>query len=248
MMRATRGVVLSLALIAAAASSLAHADPDDYVSTPAVEYGERELELRLGTATRHGADRASAGSIAFGYGVTQRWFTEVSGRFNRFGTASTHFDAFEWENRFELTEPGEFPVDVGLLVEVERPQDRAEGYELRLGPLLQKDYGLVQANANLFVERHYRAAAPESTDLGYQWQIKYRWREAIEFGAQGFGGVGPWDHWDRADAQSHVLGPAVFGKLRLGGRQAVVWGAAYLFKASGAAPDRTLRAQIEYEF
>ena len=248
MRRAASGVVLLLALTAAAASSLARADPDDDIPTPAVEYGERELELRLGTATRQGEDRALAGTLAFGYGVTQWWFTEVYGKFNRFGAAPTHFDAFEWENRFELTEPGEFPVDVGLLVEVERPQDRAEGYELRLGPLLQKDSGLVQANANLFLQRHYRAAASETTDLGYQWQIKYRWREAFEFGAQGFGGVGQWDHWDRAEAQTHVLGPAFFGKVRLGGRQALVWNAAYLIKASSAAPDRTLRVQLEYEF
>ncbi|MBU6484934.1 MAG: hypothetical protein KGL70_10920 [Betaproteobacteria bacterium] len=235
--------------MAAATSALpARADPDDYVSVPAVEYGERELELRLGTATQGGAERSSAGSLAFGYGATQWWFTEVYAKFNRFGGASTHFDAIEWENKFELAEPGEYPVDLGVLVEVERPQDRAGGYELRLGPLLQKGFGPVQANANLFLQRHYRASGPAATELAYQWQLKYRWREAFEFGAQGFGGVGQWDRWDPGHEQRHVLGPAVFGKLRLGGRKALVWNAAYLIKASSAAPDRTLRAQVEYEF
>ncbi|MHB8495736.1 MAG: hypothetical protein ACYC9Z_09095 [Casimicrobiaceae bacterium] len=249
MRRALRVVALCAGAMAAATSALpARADPDDYVATPAVEYGERELELFAGTATKGGQDRARASSLAFGYGVTQWWFTEVSARVNRFGGASTHFDAVEWENKFELTEPGEYPVDVGVLVEVERPHDRAEGYELRLGPLLQKDFGPVQANANLFLQRRYRAAARGATELAYDWQLKYRWREAFEFGAQGFGGVGQWDRWDPGHAQSHVLGPAVFGKLRLGGRNALVWNAAYLIKASSAAPDRTLRAQVEYEF
>jgi hypothetical protein len=236
------------ALAAAATASLARADPDDYVATPAVEYGERELELRLGTATKHGEERANAGSLAFGYGLTQWWFTEAYAKLDRFGDGSTHFDAFEWENKFALTEPGEYPVDAGLLVEVEIPHDRAEGYELRLGPLLQKDFGLLQANANVFLARHYRAATSESTELDYQWQLKYRWREAFEFGAQGFGGVGTGNHWYPGHEQSHVLGPAVFGKARLGGRQAIVWNAAYLIKASSAAPDHTLRAQVEYEF
>lgn len=249
MRRALLVASLCAGAMSAATSALpARANPDDYVSVPAVEYGERELEVRLGTATNGGEERASAGSLALGYGVTQWWFTEVYAKVNRIADASTHFDAVEWENKFELTEPGEYPLDLGVLVEVERPQNRAEGYELRLGPLLQKDFGLVQANANLFLQRHYRAAGPAVTELAYQWQLKYRWREEFAFGAQGFGGVGKWDRWDPGPEQSHVLGPAIFGKRRLGGRKALVWNAAYLIKASRAAPDRTLRAQVEYEF
>jgi len=229
-------------------ASTATADPADYVSTPAVEYGERELEFRYGSASGPGAARTDAGSIALGYGATQWWFTEVYAKLERDGGGSAHFDAFEWENKFQLTDPGEYPVDLGVLVELEVPHDRDEGYELKLGPLLQKDFGLVQVNANAFLKRHYRASEPEVTELLYQWQVKYRWREAFEFGAQGFGDVGKWDDWDAAREQSHIAGPAVFGKLRLGGRQALVWNAGYLFKVSHAAPDHTLRAQVEYEF
>ncbi|HXU65858.1 MAG TPA: hypothetical protein VN707_00730 [Casimicrobiaceae bacterium] len=235
---------LLLALLSLAPS--AHADPDDYVATPAVEYGEREIELRLGTATATEGQRHSAASLAFGYGVTPWWATEVYGKWNR--SDATRFDAFEWENRFQLSEPGQYFADFGLLVELERPHDRAEGYELRLGPLMQKDFGPVQANVNVLIERHYRADAPEATELGYQWQLKYRWRPAFEFGAQGFGEVGPWNDWAPAHEQAHVLGPAIFGKVGLGGRQVVRYDAALLFRVSSAAPARTLRAQIEYEF
>jgi hypothetical protein len=237
-----------VAIAAALCAQSAHADPDDYVATPAVEYGEREIELRFGTASKSGDERLSAASLAFGYGVTPWWATEIYGKFNRAGGASTHFDAVEWENKFQLTEPGQYFVDLGLLVELEYPQDRTEGYELRLGPLLQKDFGRVQVNTNFLLERHYRATEREVTELGYQWQVKYRWREDFEFGAQGFGDMGQWDRWDAAHDQKHVLGPAIFGKINLGGRQALKYDTAYLFKASSAAPDRTLRAQLEYEF
>lgn len=237
-----------VAIAAALCAQSAYANPDDYVATPAVEFGEREIELRFGTASKTGDERLSAASLAFGYGVTPWWFTEVYGKFNRTGGASTHFDAVEWENKFQLTEPGQYFVDVGLLVEIEHPQNRAEGYELRFGPLLQKDFGPVQVNTNFLLQRHYRAAAPEVTQLGYQWQVKYRWREDFEFGAQGFGSMGQWDHWDDPRDRQHALGPAIFGKINLGGRQVVKYNAAYLFKASSAAPDRTLRAQLEYEF
>jgi hypothetical protein len=242
---------VAVALLSAAAAvtaPAARADPDDYVAVPAVEYGEREIELRLGSAGKSGEDRQSAASLALGFGVTPVWFTEIYGKFARAGSSSTHLDAFEWENRFSLTEPGEYWVDLGLLVEIEHPQDRSEGYELRIGPLLQKDFGPVQVNTNFLLQRHYRAQTQEVTELGYQWQIKYRWREALEFGAQGFGAVGKWDGWDPSREQKHTLGPALFGKFPLGNRQALKYDVAYLFKASRAAPDRTLRAQLEYEF
>lgn len=170
----------------------------------------------------------------------------ASGKWNR--SDATRFDAFEWENRFQLSKPGQYFADFGLLVEIERPHDRAAGYELRLGPLIQKDFGPVQANVNVLLKRHYRADEPEATELGYQWQLKYRWQPAFEFGAQGFAEVGPWNDWASARGQAHVLGPATFGKVGLGGRQVVKYDAALLFKASSAAPARTLRAQIEYEF
>ena len=238
-------------MVAALASwpALTHAfDPDEYVAMPGVEYGEREVELRLGTASKSGEPRASAGSISFGYGAMPWWFTEVYAKFNREGGQSTRFDAFEWENKFQLTEPGEHFVDLGFLVEIEVPHDRAEGYELRIGPLLQKDFGLVQVNFNPLLERHFHSDEGETTELGYQWQVKYRWRPEFEFGAQGFGEVGKWNDWSPAREQEHVLGPAIFGKFALGGRNVFRYNAAVLFKASSAAPDHTLRAQLEYEF
>jgi hypothetical protein len=241
--------VVALSLLAAVSlASRAHAGPDDYVHTPAVEYGEREMELRLGTATKSGEDRQSAAALAFGYGATPWWFTEVYAKFEREGGGGTRFDAFEWENRFQLTEPGERFVDLGWLVEIERPRDRTEGYELRLGPLTQKDFGPLQANFNVLIERHYRAAEPQVTELGYQWQLKYRWRPELEFGVQAFGEVGKWNDWASAHEQRHVVGPAIFGKLHVADRQVVRYDAALLFNASSAAPERTLRARIEYEF
>ena len=88
----------------------------------------------------------------------------------------------------------------------------------------------------------------EVTELGYQWQVKYRWRPEFDSGLQGFGDVGKWNDWDPRDVQTHTVGPAIFGKFPLGGQQVFKYNAAVLFKASSAAPDRTLRAQLEYEF
>jgi hypothetical protein len=44
------------------------------------------------------------------------------------------------------------------------------------------------------------------------------------------------------------MGPAVFGKLDVGQKQAIKYNAAMLFGVSDTAPDHTFRMQVEYEF
>ncbi|HZR02415.1 MAG TPA: hypothetical protein VFA81_04480 [Burkholderiales bacterium] len=226
----------------------AHAGPADYVYTPGIEYGERELDFKIGSAKSSGEDRFSAASIGFGYGVTERWFTEVYGKYEREGGESTRFDAFEWENRFALTEQGRYPFDLGFVIELERPRDRAEGYEVRLGPLFQTDFDRWQLNFNLLFERHFRSEEESQTELGYQWQVRYLSSGNIDLGVQGFGEVGKWNHWASSSEQNHRVGPALFGKVNLGGRHILKYNAAVLFGLTSAAPDHTVRAQVEYEF
>lgn len=224
------------------------AGPSDYVYTPNVEYGEREIDFKIGGAKTKGEDRFSAASIGFGYGINDRWFTEIYAKYEKEGGASTRFDAFEWENRFALTEQGRFPFDLGFVIELERPRDRAEGYEVRLGPLFQTDWDRWQFNFNVLLERHFRSEDASQTELGYQWQVRYLAAGNIDFGLQGFGELGRWNHWNSANEQNHRLGPAVFGKVNLGGRHVIKYNAAVLFGVTSAAPDHTLRAQVEYEF
>ena len=228
-------------------STLAHAGPDDYIFLPSVTYGESEIDFKYGTA-KQGEERISAASLGFGYGVSQRWFTEFYAKYHHTGSEGSSFDAWEWENKFQLSEAGEYPVDIGAIIELERPQTRSEGYELRLGPLLQTEFGKTQWNGSILLQRHFRAEGEQLTTLGYQWQAKYRLQPQFEFGLQGFGEMGEWNHWAPRDQQSHRLGPAVFGKLFLGQRQAIRYNAAWLIKASDAAPANNFRLQVEYEF
>jgi hypothetical protein len=226
----------------------ANAGPADYVYTPGVTYGEREIDFKMGSASKKDEPQESAASIGFGYGATPYWFTEVYLKYKRELNTDTKFDAVEWENKFQLTEPGQYPVDVGFLVEIERPMDHDEGWEVKWGPLFQTEFGKVQLNANFLFQRSYHAAEPSKMQFLYQWQAKYRWKPALEFGLQGFGEMGTYDNWSPADEQNHRMGPAVFGKLPLGGGHAIKYNAAWLLGASKAAPDNTVRLQVEYEF
>lgn len=228
----------------------ASAGPADYVYTPTVEFGERELDVKYGTATPLAGNRAQVASIGIGYGAKEYWFTEVYLKQERNGTQN--FTLAEWENKFQLTDTGKYPVDIGFVTELEAPISGRAPWEIRLGPLLQTEFGKIQLNGNLLFERAFGMADEDgvafSTNLGYQWQAKYRWQPTLEIGMQGLGEVGKWNHWSKQGDQNHRMGPAVFGKFALGDRQAIKYNAAWLIRASNAAPNHTFRMQLEYEF
>jgi hypothetical protein len=241
-------------LLGAAALSLpivAHAGPSDYVYEPAVEYGEREIDFKAGTSKLRGDEgRESAASLGIGYGATQWWFTEAYLKYHHEPGDKTQYDAFEWENKFQLTEHNQYFVDVGLITEFEAPRHE-EGYEFKIGPLFQGDAGPVRWNANLLFERVFRGSPGEEhpTEMGYQLQARYSVSRAVDVGMQAFGEMGKWNHWDPSHDQNHRLGPAVFGKVKLGeGREAIKYNAAWLHGVSDAAPKDTFRLQAEYEF
>jgi len=234
-------------IVSAPLAGAALAGPADYVFLPAVEYGERELDFKYGAATKKNEPTAQAASLGFGYGLKEWWFTEFYVKGEREG-AQSRFDAIEFENKFQLTETGKYPIDVGFIAEFELPHDRSEGNEFRFGPLFQTEFDRVQLNFNPLLTNITRAVEDNGTFFGYQWQVKYRWMPTFEFGAQGFGDMGRWNHLLPSNEQEHRLGPAIFGKYSLGGRQAIVWNAAVLFGVTQASPDTNFRLQVEYEF
>ena len=219
-----------------------------FAGSPIVEYGEREIDVHGGYARSRDGTYESALSTGWGIGLQPWWFTEAYVKFEGATGEKFKAEAIEWENIFQFTETGRYPIDVGMLVEVERSDDHAEGYEVVYGPLFQGDVGEVQLNGNLLFESHVHATEETDTELKYEWQAKLRWRREIEPGFQGFGEMGEWNHWAPTSEQSHVWGPAIFGKLKFGQRQALRYDAALLFGATPGSADRTLRFRVEYEY
>lgn len=236
---------LHAAIICCLFNQWVFAGPADYVYTPVVAQGEKEAGVKYGSS-----NGMQVSGVGAGYGVTESWFTEVYLKQER--TAAQDTILAELENKFQLTQTGQYPVDIGLLTELEVPLSGRAPWEFRLGPLFQTELGKFQLNGNVFFERAFGQAdesgVPFCTNLSYQWQVKYRWKPLFEFGMQGLGELGKWNHWDSSAGQNHRIGPAIFGKYALGKRRAIKYNAAWLFGASPAAPNHTVRAQIEYEF
>ncbi len=245
--------LIPITLALASLAKLVHAGPDEYVYPARVEAGEREIDIKFGT--RSMKDRTqdkSAGSIGLGIGVNDFWFTEIYLKYAHSPGSSTDLDAIEWENRFQLTETGKYPVDVGFLFEAERPQDRSEGYEYKFGPLFQADLGKTEWNANFLLKRNYKADTTIGTQAYYQVQGRYRMSREFAVGFQGFGDLGKLDDMAPSAQQGHRYGPAVFGKIPLDGKQYIKYNAAYLIGKTRIDSDsyvgNTFRMQLEYEF
>lgn len=226
------------------------AGPADYVYSPTVEYGEKEIDFKYGSARQKDGTYAQTTSVGFGYGAKENWFTEFYLKQERSGNQNNTLA--EWENKFQLTETGKYPLDIGLITELEAPLSGKAPWELKLGPLLQTEFGKFQLNGNLLFERAFGQAdesgVPFTTNISYQWQAKYRWQTVFEFGLQGMGEMGKWNNWDKQSDQNHRAGPAVFGKIPLGNRQAIRYNAAWLLGASNPAPNHTFRLQLEFEY
>lgn len=237
--------------LSALLSAPVFAGPADYVYTPMVEYGEKEIDFKFGTAKQSSGDTVQVGSLGFGYGATTYWFTELYLKTEQSG-ANPRLNIMEWENKFQLTETGKYPVEVGLITELEYPLNiQGEPSEFKIGPLFQTEINKLQLNANLLLESKFGGNSTATTTVfQYQWQAKYRWKKQFEFGLQGFGEMGVWNKWAPSNEQEHKLGPAIFGKipLELGGRNAIKYNAAWLIGTTQATPHNTFRLQVEYEF
>lgn len=224
------------------------AGPADSVYTPYVEPGVRELDYRYATVRQGDDPRMSDPSIGLGFTAGEYWFTEFRLKYHRNGDSGSKYDAFAWENKYQLSATGQYPVDIGFLATIERPDSRSEGYRLMFGPLFQTNFGNTQVNANFLFSRNYRSDVSNRMQLEYQWQARYLANPKLDFGAQGFGHVGDWDDWAPRSQQTHLFGPALFGKLPMAGRQAFKYNAAFLIDASDSVHSKTFRAQVEYEF
>lgn len=236
---------LLLAATLAVAAGATHARPSDYIFSPEVEEGEWEVDSKAGLAESRDGHSYWSASLGVEYGVNHFWSSEVTLNFGRALGASTEIDSLEWENRFQLLSTGRHFI-LGALVEIERARERSEGWELRVGPLMQWQFGPRQFNLNLLFERSIDADESEPTGFGYQWQFRPNREASFDIGLQGFGEMGTWDHWAPKHRQSHILGPTIF--LSGDDDDDPSFEVGLLFGTGGEAPKHTLRFQAMVPF
>ena len=238
--RAALPLLLAGTLVATLlAAPRAEAGPADKVYRPHVEYGETEVELRAGYVKdeRKELNTTQAYVIDVGHGVTTWWFTEAVLEFEKEPGASLEAEELEWENIFQLSETGEYFVDLGFFAEAKLPLEPEYPYGFEAGPMFQKETGPLVHNLNLLAEWAFGNGFETENELGYSLQSRWHGGTAVEGGIQGFGAE-----------DAHLLGPALFGGGKMGEHGKFKWDTALLAGLTDDAEDWRLRGELEFEF
>lgn len=240
-----RNLVLAVLLLVSCAAAQAY--PGYYVVTVYDNQGEKSLDFRYWTIKYPGRSATIWPELGFGYGVTSRWYTELYASYIGTSGSNLSLDTWNWQNDYLLTQ-GQYPFDLALHSNLAREHDSQDGYTLEIGPALQTEVGRLQLNGNVLLERVLRSENNGTAQLQYQWQAKYRWKPALEFGLQGFGELGDWNHWSPRSRQSHRAGPALFGSLPMGAAQTLKYQAAYLIGSIYGRHGNMLSLRLQYVF
>ncbi|MDR3500470.1 MAG: FTR1 family protein [Parvibaculum sp.] len=249
------GVVAALAVTAVAAGLLpgGKAEAADlYIYSPYVEKGEAEVEYQgyRTFGSDPSKDNEQKQTVSFGYGVTDYWATEIGGNWMRDPGGKTHFDSTEWENRFQLTDQGEYFVDLGFATEYEHVRNRdGDSDEIDFGPVIAKDIGDTTTTANLIFERLLGPHADGGLGVTYRLQERWRLDEAFEPAIEAYGEFGRVNNLGSVDEQEHRAGPAIQGAVNgpnwFPGK--FRYNVGYLFGLTSATARGTLKTVMEYE-
>ena len=138
-------------------STLAHATHKIY--SPTIEPGEFELEMRGHTTfdSNAGKDDQQAYKLSAGYGIAQRWYTELGTTLAKNNNGDLESQELFWENIIQLTEQGEHWLDAGLYLEYAVARGAGTPDELESKLLLEKSVGAFVHTANMTTDHQVKA-------------------------------------------------------------------------------------------
>ncbi len=260
MSRLPTALRLSLALLPPLLMPLA-AHADYHVHSPTeVDLGELELEHNGSASFDHRRDYSGPQSytVEVGTGLTKWWHSEIELGFDRDpGTNQpTSLTQLVSENMFALTEQGEYWADWGFYVEYGQSlatKAHAGPNQVTFGPAIAKDIGPTTSTVNLFLTREL---GPDQTtsrlDFSYAWQTKWNLWEKLSPAIEVYGDAGLIGRSPRLSQQQVLVGPVAIGALKLndlglGHAGKLKYELGWLFGATGASPQGTLRWRMELE-
>ncbi len=202
----------------------------DKVYHPYVQPMEREVEWRMVAADGDHLQR-----LGIGRSVNDRVFVE--GYLLAAEEGDTfRLEGYELETRIQLSEQGEYAVDWGMIVELEKAHQEDE-WELATALLMEKQWGRWVGAANLWLEYEWGDEVKDEFETAMAVQTRYRLSPAFEPAIEFYGGE-----------NTRALGPVAMGDVRFGAGKKLHWESGVLFGLSKKTPDAILRLLAEYEF
>lgn len=241
--------VAALFLMTIGLTDRSHAGPASHPYSPHVEYGETEFELHGGVYNDDDktVDGERQWKLGIGHGMTTWWFSEIETEWEKDPYEGTKYSGFEWVNIFQLTEAGEYWVDLGLFAEFKFPDNHDDANKIEIGPMLEKEIGNTVSNLNLIFVRDFGKQADHDTEFEYTAQVKWRGDKHLQYGLQALGETGEVEDSNELGDQEHKMGPALFAELPGNEHGKVKFNTALLFGMTDDTPDETLRFTLEYE-
>ncbi len=221
----------------------------DKVYSPIVEKGELEIET-VGSYdfdARDDKDAAQLQKYALGYGVTDRWATELYGEFEKEARDDDpngfKFTEVEWENRYQLFEQGEYFIDAGLYLAYETSFEEHHADNIEGKVLLEKSFSHFTHTANIIFDKAVGGHSHASeVDAGLAWSTKYRLNPKFEPGFEYHADFGEMRRHIPYEDQEHMAGPVFYGQLG-----SFKYDVGYLFGITDPTPQGTLKWIIEWE-
>lgn len=223
-----------------------------------IDYGELEFEHNGSASFHRNPDLSGAQShtIEIGGGVTPWWNTEIEFGFDREPgfNQPTLLTQIVTENRFQLTQPGQYFADFGFYIEYGQSVTtgkHAGPNQVTFGPIIGKDIGRTTSILNLFFTRQL---GPNQTsqrlNFTYAWQTRWNLWQPLSPAIEIYGNAGPLGANPRFSQQQLLIGPVAIGSLRfdqlgLGKAGKVKYEVGWLFGATSPSPQGVLRWRLE---
>ena len=166
-----------------------------------------------GWTTFHQAPRAGGSDfwrhqLEVETGLTDRWDVALYGMLKQ--ESRLRFEGAKLESRFRVSEPGRWPVDLVLYLEVKKEVIEDKPWALEQKVILARDFRAVNVSANLVAEQEFIPGGGREYEYGYAVGASYELHPSLRIGAEAFGGwtnvrEGGSSSWER----QHWAGPAV---------------------------------------
>jgi hypothetical protein len=194
--------ILAVALLAAV-PGLARADRRYYAETyNAVTAAPGGLDVEL-WSTFHQAPRAGGTSfwrhqLELETGLTERWDLALYNVVRSDRGGDTRYEALQLESRYRLSQPGEWPVDPVLYLELKKEfiDDKPFAVEGKL--IVARDFRAWNLSLNLATEQEFLPGGGHEAEYGFALGASYELAPALRLGAEIFGDVtrpdgAPWE-------------------------------------------------------
>jgi hypothetical protein len=244
---------LSLAVLVLGALAPCAARADFHIRSPdEIDYQEWEFETNGAASFDHNPFNSGETSytLEIGRGVNSWWHPELEldiGR-NAGPDQPTQIQGLTWENTFALTEPGEYWLDFGLYWEYSLSTQQGSPDDTLFGALLQKDWGPTTHTLNLFLDKEIGPNQDRNgLEFTYAWQSRWNLNRYASPAIEIYGDAGQIDRLEKFQDQELRIGPVLLGSVPTGTSGQFKYELGWLFGATRATPQGTLRWKLEWE-